>query len=92
MIVNLAVHGMTLGDAIEAPRLHVTGGRLSVEGGFDPGNLGLTLSDWPDHRIWDDRNVFFGGVHAVRASTSSTEAFGDPRRGGAAWTASGGAM
>ena len=86
VIVNLAVRGMTLGDAIDAPRLHVTGGRLSVEGGFDPGNLSLTLSDWPDHRIWDERNVFFGGVHAVRASKGGTEAFGDPRRGGAAWT------
>ena len=82
VIVNVAAHGMSLGEAIEAPRLHVTDGRLSVEGGFDPDDLHLTLSDWPDHRVWEEQNVFFGGVHAVRTSRSGTEAFGDPRRGG----------
>ena len=86
VIVNLAAHGMDLDTAINAPRLHVAGNRLGVEYGFDPKELETTLSDWPDHRVWSDRNVYFGGVHAVRASRERTEAHGDPRRGGAAWT------
>ncbi len=92
VIVNLAAHRMPLDEAIEAPRLHVTDGRLSVEGGFDPDDLASTLADWPDHRIWSQRNVFFGGVHAVRTSSARAEAFGDLRRGGAAWTDSAGVV
>ncbi len=86
VVANLAAHKMGLDEAIEAPRLHVTGRRLSVEFGFDPDDLVHTLRAWPDHRIWDERNVYFGGVHAVRISRNGTEAFGDPRRGGTAWT------
>ena len=88
VVVNLAAHGMELDAAIDAPRLHVAGNRLGVEHGFDPDDLGTTLSDWPDHRIWSERNVYFGGVHAVRASRERTEAHGDPRRGAAAWIGS----
>ena len=85
-LVNLAAHRMPLRDAIEAPRLHVTGARLSVEGGFDRERLVRTLADWPDHRIWSERMLFFGGVHAVRVDRGRVDAAGDPRRGGAAWT------
>ncbi|MDE2792429.1 MAG: gamma-glutamyltransferase [Paracoccaceae bacterium] len=86
VIVNLVAHGMSLDAAIDAPRLHVSGGRLGIEGGFDPDRLGLTLLDWPDHRIWRTRNVYFGGVHAARTTRRGPEAYGDSRRGGAAWT------
>ena len=92
VIVNLVAHDMTLEEAILLPRLHVTDGRLSVEGGFDPDDLERTLRDWPDHRLWAERNVFFGGVHAVRRSMKGMEAFGDPRRGGAGWTNSDGVV
>ena len=41
---------------------------------------------WPEVTIWDDLNLFFGGVHAVRAAPRSGDVSGagDPRRGGVA--------
>jgi len=83
--VYLAVHGMSLEKAIRSPRLHVVDGRLSVEGGFDPDELQQTLADWPDHRLWNELHLFFGGVQAVEVAASAVDAFADPRRGGTAW-------
>lgn len=86
VLINSLDLGMTLREAVEAPRIHVEGGRANFEDGFAPavaealGERSETPIAWPKH------NLFFGGVHAVaRRSDGSFDAAGDPRRGG--WAA-----
>ncbi|MCR9220339.1 MAG: gamma-glutamyltransferase [Alphaproteobacteria bacterium] len=82
--VRLLAEGLPLDAAIAAPRLHVEGAQLEIEGGTDREAAAALAARWPAHRLWPDRNVFFGGVHAVeRLADGSLAAAGDPRRGGA---------
>jgi len=82
VVANLVGFDMTLADAVRAPRIHVEGERLSVEGGFsDAEQRALEATGLAIER-WRDRNLFFGGVHVVQQAEASLSAFGDPRRGG----------
>ncbi len=70
-------------DAIEAPRLHVEGETLHVEGGRSEETIAELEEGWDVVR-WAGRNLFFGGVQAVELKPSGAlAAAGDPRRGGA---------
>ncbi len=88
VMLNVLQFRMPLQDAVDAPRMHLEGTKLSVEPGFGveiKANLGtrdgeteLELLNWPD------RNLFFGGVHAVQfMSNGQFFGAGDSRRGGA---------
>jgi gamma-glutamyltranspeptidase/glutathione hydrolase len=65
-------------DAVEAPRIHWDGERLQVEPGLDPEVLEALARRWRLN-LWGERNLYFGGVHAV---DPRGEAAGDPRREG----------
>jgi gamma-glutamyltranspeptidase/glutathione hydrolase len=82
--VNLLDHGMSLEDAVAAPRLHLEKcGTLSFEPGL--GDAERLLAAHPDARVWPDLNLFFGGVHSARLNANgSLEGAGDPRRKGVA--------
>lgn len=83
----LAAHldfGLPLAEAVERPRLHVEGERLEIEGGFDEAVVQTLARQWPDHRAWPERNLFFGGAHAVAQAPEGFSGAGDPRRGGVA--------
>jgi gamma-glutamyltranspeptidase/glutathione hydrolase len=70
---------LRLTDLIERPRLHWDGEIVQVEGGL-PAQASAGLAErWPVNR-WNERSLYFGGVHAVRPGH---DAAGDPRRGGA---------
>lgn len=85
VLVNLVAHGMAAEDAVRAPRLHVEAGHLSLEPGFEGHGMEDLLAAWPRRQQWEAPSMFFGGAHTVRLdSGGSCEAFGDPRRGGAA--------
>lgn len=84
VLVALIDFELPLSEAIARPRFHVEGARLEVEGGVAPEVAAALLPRWPDHRVWPDRNLFFGGVHAVERAPTGCTAAGDPRRGGAA--------
>ena len=73
-----------LAEAIDAPRMHVEGSTLHLEGGWaDDSTLGLAAEGWNVVR-WTGRNIFFGGVQAVSMrEDGALDAAGDPRRGGA---------
>lgn len=76
--------GLPLTEAVERPRLHVEGERLEIEGGFDETVVRALEKRWPEHRVWPDRNLFFGGAHAVASGPEGFSGAGDPRRGGVA--------
>ena len=89
VLVRLIDEGRPLADAIDAPRVHVTGiGPVHLEPGLPDQDL-VELDalarrrDWPGLEPWPQRNLFFGGVHAVRrAADGAVEAVGDARRTG----------
>ncbi|MGC1178104.1 MAG: gamma-glutamyltransferase [Methyloceanibacter sp.] len=87
--VNLLDRGMSLKQAVEAPRLHVEKcGTLSFEPGFTEAEQAALLAQGdkahgPTVHAWPEQNLFFGGVHAVRRrADGSVEGAGDPRRRG----------
>jgi gamma-glutamyltranspeptidase/glutathione hydrolase len=85
IVVNVIDHRMTVAEAIAAPRVHLDGDVLHLEGGVDAAVAdelaarGYALARWPD------RNLYFGGAAAVALGEGGAlDAAGDPRRGGAA--------
>jgi len=84
VLVNVFEYGLALEDAVAAPRLHLEGDHLNIERGFSDAALTALEAEWPGVEQWEENNLFFGGVHAVRRSSNGKfSAAGDPRRGGA---------
>jgi len=81
-ICNRVDFGMSLEQAVSAPRIHVEGQLLSLEHGFTAAELAVLASRGLDVHEWPGRSLFFGGVHAVLSSPTSLTACGDSRRGG----------
>lgn len=76
------LRGASVAEAIDAPRLHVDGRTLHLEGGWPDGAVAALRPEWDVVR-WEGRNLFFGGVQAVeRRADGLLDAAGDPRRGG----------
>ncbi len=82
VLVNLIDFEMNLEKAINFSRIHFEKGFLNIEHGFQDPVLANLYTDYPSHKIWSDKNLFFGGVHAVSFTGNRFEGFGDPRRGG----------
>lgn len=70
--------GRAVGDAVAAPRLYLDGQLLQMEPGFSPDAV-AAVSAVADVNLWPQKDVYFGGVHAV---IPGEEGGGDPRRGG----------
>ncbi|HTR73474.1 MAG TPA: gamma-glutamyltransferase [Solirubrobacteraceae bacterium] len=81
-IVGIVDHGLGAREAVDAPRMHVEGGIVYHEPGIDTS----ALRDDRDREIvrFQDLNLFFGGVQAVRRLDGRLTGAGDPRRGGVA--------
>ena len=87
-LVGMLDRGLGAQAAVDAPRVHYEEGTVHAEPGIDPAALDRLERDGYAIARWPERNVFFGGVHAVRRDLGDgeLEAGGDPRRGGAvAW-------
>lgn len=83
VLVNLLDFDMPLQRAVDASRIHLEEGLLSVEAGFGAEvDLDPLLARYPNHRIWRERSLFFGGVHAVGLGQAGFSGAGDARRGG----------
>lgn len=84
-ILRLVDEGMSARDAVEAPRLHFEDGIVQAEPGLDDDALIRLERRGYGVARWAERNLFFGGVHAVARDPESGELSGggDPRRGGA---------
>ena len=79
---NLIDFGMRPDQAVNAPRLHFERGQLDIEPGFGEPALRSLLAEYPEHRIWESHNLFFGGTHTVCWDGKTFSGAGDPRRGG----------
>ena len=80
--------GLPAQAAVDSPRIHVEGTLVDAEPGVDAGALReLEAKGWR-LRLWEERNLYFGGVQAVARDpdTGELSGGGDPRRGGAAVT------
>lgn len=89
VISNFVDFKISLAKAVDAPRVHFEDNVVQLEGGLAPHvadtleTAGYTVNRWPN------RNMFFGGTHAVaqeklfNGSRSRWVAAGDPRRSGA---------
>jgi gamma-glutamyltranspeptidase / glutathione hydrolase len=75
---------MSAEEAVEAPRVHLDGDNLHLEGGTDRA-VAAKLEEWGHEVVrWRRRNLYFGGVSAVAVNESGElQAAGEPRRGGA---------
>jgi gamma-glutamyltranspeptidase/glutathione hydrolase len=81
-VIWRVLKGAPVGEAIDAPRIHVDGGVLHLEGGWADEAARRLGESWEVVR-WTGRNLFFGGVSAVERRPDGTlAAAGDPRRGG----------
>ncbi|MDQ4106857.1 MAG: gamma-glutamyltransferase family protein [Actinomycetota bacterium] len=80
-IVNVLDFGMPLESAVLAPRFHAEGDLFAYEAGAPKADLDLYERVLP----FDEPNMYFGGVNAVRRTPEGTfEAAADPRRSGGA--------
>lgn len=84
VLANVLAHGMTLEDAIAMPRLHVEGETINLEGGLEDSLAGAFAEHFPQAKLWEARNLFFGGVHAVAFDRrkGGFDGAGDLRRSG----------
>ncbi len=82
VLINLIDFRMDIESAVHSSRLHLEGQKLSVEGGFKPGEVERLIRHYPEHEIWNERNLFFGGAHTVEQGPKGFNGVGDPRRGG----------
>ena len=75
-IILLLQYGLSLEEAIRAPRTYFSKERFEVEPGFEP----LNMKNDPS-RYWDKTSLYFGGVHAI-GLRGGLSAHGDDRREG----------
>ena len=80
VLCNLIDFGMGLRDAVNAPRVHLERGSLSVElaEAWPEEAQDWLMQHYRNARAWPERNLFFGGVHAVGPDSAAA----DSRRGG----------
>ncbi|MYA16101.1 MAG: Gamma-glutamyltranspeptidase [Gammaproteobacteria bacterium] len=81
-IDHLVRAGWSAEAAVTAPRLHVEGDLLNLEGGFSRDTEAVLESAFDDVEHWGRTNLFFGGVHIAGEREGRFVAVGDPRRGG----------
>lgn len=84
VVAGMVDGGLGPADAVQRPRVHHEGGGLDVEGGVPEGAVTALEAAGFDLRLWDESNLYFGGVSAVGVTGRGLEAAGDPRRGGGA--------
>jgi gamma-glutamyltranspeptidase/glutathione hydrolase len=82
-VVNVVDHGLSVEEAITAPRVHLDEPHVHCEGGADPVEVDRLEQGGYEVVRWRRRNLYFGGVAAVGVGAGgSLAAAGDPRRGG----------
>lgn len=83
VLINLLDFGMDIEQAVEQPRLHYESDLLNIESGPANKVIEQLEIEFANHRLWPDKNLFFGGAHSVmRDRRGNFSGKGDSRRGG----------
>jgi gamma-glutamyltranspeptidase / glutathione hydrolase len=83
VLVNRIDLGLSLPEAVAAPRLHLEDGVLSLEPPVAADTVAALAAQGLDVRVWRTQNVFFGGAHSVGIDADGRlHGAGDGRRGG----------
>jgi gamma-glutamyltranspeptidase/glutathione hydrolase len=90
VISNLLDFNFSVEEAVHSPRVHWENNIFSVEPPFELAAVeSLRFPTSTEIIFWQEKNMFFGGVHAVRKTDENClEGAGDPRREGVALNAS----
>ena len=84
VISNLIDFKMDVDVAVNSPRVHWEKNIFNIEPGFSEEELKkITLPSTNQIVLWEQKNMFFGGVHTVMESSALIEGAGDQRRSGA---------
>jgi len=82
VITGLLDRKLPLDVVLDAPRMHWDRELLQVEPGLPASTIDALRERLPVH-VWDRRDLYFGGAHAVaRMRDGQVWAAGDNRRGG----------
>ncbi|MGB1216884.1 MAG: gamma-glutamyltransferase [Saprospiraceae bacterium] len=79
VIQYLLDYGLDLQEAVDASRIHLAEGLLNIEPGM---NGDINLPNDLTSKIWDDKAMYFGGVHSIYSEKGGLHAVGDKRRFG----------
>ena len=82
VLINLIDYHMSIEDAVTYPRIHHENGQLNLEQGFQPATLETLITQYPNSKVWENINLYFGGAHCVMQQGTQLIGAGDPRRGG----------
>jgi len=82
VLVNIIDHKEYLTDAVESSRIHFEDNFLNVESGIEIYSKQNFCDDVQEIKYWNNKNLYFGGVHCVSKSGDNFDGAGDPRRGG----------
>ena len=84
VVLGILEFGGHVENAVNQPRIHFEGGVLHVEPGFGEDVRGRLGQAFQTTKLWDQQNLFFGGVHAAQfnSHTGALSGCGDLRRGG----------
>ncbi len=86
VILNIIDFDMEINEAIESSRIHWENNILNIEPGFPP----VTIEKMREFACkkndkimeWSEKNMFFGGVHGIKAEKGEINGYGDKRRSG----------
>jgi gamma-glutamyltranspeptidase/glutathione hydrolase len=81
-LYNLIDFGMPLQEAVTSPRIHLEDGHINIEPGFTAQAVESLIHQYPQHHVWTEPNLFFGGCHGIDYDGQQLCGQGDPRRGG----------
>lgn len=83
-ITNFVDFHLDYDDVVNKPRIHWENGHLDIEPGFDPEEVEvIELPDGDKKFFWSEKNMYFGGVHAVFVDDKGgLHGAGDRRRAG----------
>ncbi len=84
VISNIIDFKMSVTEAVDSPRIHWENHKFHLEPGFAEAELkNLKVSEEEELILWENKNMFFGGVNAVLENTDGLiSGAGDRRRGG----------
>ena len=85
VLVNIIDFDKSLHDAVNRPRIHFENELLSIEPGFDADALLPLCKQFKNYKLWQQQNLFFGGVHTVSGHNGNFDGAGDRRRDGVAF-------